>query len=72
MTSHNYTSLALGRWAGADFQRTASQHRGVGADSDIPDEYRFVRGVLCVFSGGGGPKWNSPVSPMKATLPSLS
>ena len=46
MASHNDTSLALGRWAGADFQGTASQHRGVGADSDLPKEYRFVRGVV--------------------------
>lgn len=46
MVSHNYASLPLGHWAGADFQGTASQYRGVGADADIPDQYRFLRGVV--------------------------
>ena len=46
MASSNYTGQGLGRWAGGDFQETVSQHRGVGADADIPDEYRFVTGVV--------------------------
>ena len=46
MVSHNYPRAALGRWTDADFQTTATEHRGVGADTDIPDEYRFLRGVV--------------------------
>ena len=46
MASQNYNSPTLGPWSGADFEETASHHRGVGADSDLPDEYRFLRGVV--------------------------
>ena len=46
MESDNDTSAALGRWAGGDFGATVSLYRGVGVDTDVPDQHRFVSGVV--------------------------
>lgn len=35
----------LGVWIGSDFASTASRYRGLGSDTDAPDEVRFLRGV---------------------------
>ena len=40
------TSTVLGNWAGGDFGSTVSQYGAVGADTDLPEETRFVAGVV--------------------------
>ena len=46
MASYNEVSASLGGWEGGDFTTTVTQYRGVGADTDLPDENRFVTGVV--------------------------
>ena len=46
MLPDNETSSFLGRWADGDFQHTVARNRGVGADADLPDENRFLAGVV--------------------------
>ena len=46
MASDSGISTELGRWVGGDFVTTVSQNRAVGADADLPDENRFVTGVV--------------------------
>ena len=46
MTTHSQACFDLGPWANGNFQATVSQHRGVGANSDTPDDVRFVSGVV--------------------------
>lgn len=36
---------SLGGWSGTDFHTTVSLSRGVGSDTDAPDNARFLRGV---------------------------
>ena len=36
----------LGSWEGADFGATVSQHNGVGAHDDVPEQARFLAGVV--------------------------
>ena len=46
METDNDNRTTLGSWAGGDFATTVSQNRGVGVDADLPDENRFVAGVV--------------------------
>ena len=46
MESSSYARTELGRWALEDFESTISLYGGVGSDTDIPDEHRFVAGVV--------------------------
>lgn len=44
--SNSDTGTELGRWSDEDFESTVSLYGGVGADADVPDESRFVAGVV--------------------------
>ena len=46
MESDNDISKGLGGWTDSDFLTTVSQNRGIGAHADVPDENRFVAGVV--------------------------
>lgn len=37
---------ALGPWANANLARTAHEHAGIGATSDLPDDVRFISGIV--------------------------
>jgi hypothetical protein len=40
---------SLGPWSGGDFARTARLNSGLGSDTDVPDDVRFLRGVFKVL-----------------------
>ena len=46
MITNNDAYSALGTWADEDFEGTVLEHSGVGSDVDMPDEVRFVAGVV--------------------------
>lgn len=46
MTNGSDDAITLGGWADGDFQVTLSENDGIGADADLPDEHRFVAGVV--------------------------
>ena len=49
MANGNFDSNALGSWSDADYESTAQVNRGVGVDAGVPDEIRFVAGVVRVL-----------------------
>ena len=46
MTGDRENRSELGRWANGDFETTVSKFSGIGAEAGIPDENRFVAGVV--------------------------
>ena len=49
MVSRSSADIALGKWAGGDFKGTVSQYGGIGTDTDVPDETRFVAGIVSLI-----------------------
>ena len=46
MVPDEHVTSPLGRWSDGDFQQTVARNRGVGADAGLPDENRFLAGVV--------------------------
>ena len=46
MASNRDIYGSLGTWAGDDLNETLLDHTGVGSDDDMPDDVRFVSGVV--------------------------
>lgn len=67
---------ALGPWANADLARTAYEQRGIGATSDLPQEVRFIAGVVqlirarLAYSGGSSDPGQPAVFLLEPSPPS--